>query len=88
MKTLKITSTFIALVPDNFKITRLREEVDGKLKPTLKALKVGKKFAIPDTIFFNWKETENGTLEGEQDNELTEKMWNYLPTTNYDIKFI
>lgn len=87
MKTIKITTTFTADVPDNFNVTHLHEEVDGKLIPTMTALKVGKKLAVPDIFFFNYKEVDGG-LEGKQDDELIEKMYSYRPLIDHKIEII
>lgn len=88
MKTIKITTTYEAEVPDNFKIMHLREEIDGKLIANTPALKVGKKFAVPEMIFFEWKENADGTLEGVEDKDLTEKLWSYYPTIDYKIEIV
>jgi ssDNA-specific exonuclease RecJ len=88
MKTVKITVTYEAKVPNNFKIVELRENVDGKLIPTIPALKVGKKLAVPDMIFFNYKENTDGTLEGFQDDELFDKMYSFIPSIDSKIEII
>lgn len=88
MKTIKITSTFTAEVPDNFKVMQLHEEVDGKLIPTMTAFKVGKKLAVPD-MFFMQCELTNGLLEGmNQDDELMEKMYSYTPSIDHKIEIL
>lgn len=88
MKTIKITSTFTIDVPDSFKIIQLHEEVDGELIPTMPALKVGKKLAVPDMTFFHWEKNIDGTLEGRQDDELTDNLWNRFPSINHKIEII
>lgn len=88
MKTIKITITYEAEVPDNFKVMQLHEEVDGKPTPSMTALKVGKKLAIPD-IFFMQGELTNGLLEGmTQDDNLMEKMYSYAPSIDHKIEIL
>lgn len=87
MKTLKITITYEAKVPNDFKIVELRENIDGKLIPTIPALKVGKKLAVPDIFFFNYKEIDGG-LEGTQDDELMEKMYSYTPSIDHKFEIL
>jgi ssDNA-specific exonuclease RecJ len=51
-------------------------------------LKVGKKLAVPDMIFFNYKENTDGTLEGFQDDELFDKMYSFIPSIDSKIEII
>jgi hypothetical protein len=88
MKTIKITSTFTAKVPNDFKIVQMHEEVDGELIPTMTALKVGKKLAIPD-MFFLRCEAVNGSLEEMiEDDDLKDKIWSYFPTVDHEIEIL
>jgi len=80
--------SFEAKVPDNFKIVELHEEIDGELMGTMSALKVGKKLAVPDMHFFDWKKNADGTLEGTQDDKLMEKIWGYYPMIDHKIEIL
>lgn len=87
MKTLKITMTYEAKVPNNFKVVELREAIDGKLIPTIPAFKVGKKLAVPEIFFFSYKEI-NGGLEGVQDDDLTEKIYSHTASVDHKIEIL